>query len=273
MAVAVVHQGLPFFGPGEVVGSAVRRFERPGLLGERPLIGMKAGFVLALQPEQGGQQRGLLAFDVGKERRDVLDPGGDALRGEDRDVEVVAFARNALPVVGVQRQFAIAERRKHPDAVACRPPQEIEHVLHVGFVERLGRLILPGDARIDVAAPDDENAHGVVAALAQGAEHGLGAIRVVAGFGGFRIRVESRMVAVACALCGTEADVVEAGNKKRPLGVLEKELRLFFASPDRNPLQWFELMGQDKPGPVGCECGEAAKQGAPEQAGSKLHQG
>ena len=229
MAIALVHESLSLIGFGEIISFVVGGFELAFLLGKGPLVGTEVGLVLALQPEQGGKQGGFFLFDVGQKRRDVFNPRINSSFGEDQDVFVVSSSLDILTVVSVQWQATVSEAWENVDVVPCRPPQEVEEVFHVGFVERRCRLIVSGDAGVDLATSDDKDAHCVIARLAQNAEHRLGLFRVVVRLGGLGIAVEGCVIT-------TQADVIEPFCEEPLVGFLEDELRPLFAWLDDDAL-------------------------------------
>ena len=120
----------------------------------------------------------------------------------------MAAPSNTISIVGIERHAPIAERWKDADAVPGRPPQEIEDVLHVGFVERSGGFVVAGDPGIGLAAADDEDPDRVIAVLAQGPEHRFGLCGIVMRLGGLGIGVERGVVA-------PQAHVVESLDEDR----------------------------------------------------------
>ena len=78
--------------------------------------------------------------------------------------------------------------------------------------------------------------------LAQYAEHGLGPIRVVVRRCALGIGIEGGMVAAGFSVLAAETNVVEPLNEKGLLGILENELRPFFARPDGDPFERLELL-------------------------------
>ena len=157
--------------------------------------------------------------------------------GEDKDVLVVAFAPNALTIVGIQRHAAVAECGKHTNAVPRRPPQKVQNVLHVRFVERLRGVVVSGDSGIDLAAADDEHADRVVPRLTQCAEHGLGPVWVIVSLCVPGIGIECGVITAGSALRRTQTNIVEALHEEGSPGFLENKLRPVFARSDADPFE------------------------------------
>ena len=70
-------------------------------------------------------------------------------------------------------------------------------------MERLGGVVVTGDAGVNRTAPDNEYPDRVITRLAQRAEHGLGPIRVIVSLGVLSSGIECRVIASGCSIGGS----------------------------------------------------------------------